>query len=64
MKTWTAEVYGRCFVVTADHVRLAVTMIEDDLISSNIINPIVENKDLVPLPTHHRYLRQLTPPER
>lgn len=53
MTTWTYSKDGVQAVVTADTVTLAA-----ELVSQKINKPI-EVTDLIPLPTHHRYVRIL-----
>ncbi len=54
MKTWTYRHNGQAAVVSADNIEMA----KHQLGAVGIFN--VKNEDLVPLPTHHRYARNLT----
>ncbi len=46
-------------VVTADDVKLAITMIETQLIQLGL-QQTIKPEQLIPLPTHHRHVRLLS----
>jgi glycerol-3-phosphate cytidylyltransferase-like family protein len=56
LKTWTYKNENTAVVVTADDVDLAIQLIERKLNSIGIYQKI-ERTQLIPCPTHHRYVR-------
>jgi hypothetical protein len=65
MKTWTCNSFKGYFsgetalVVTADDVKLAITMIETQLIQLGL-QQTIKPEQLIPLTTHHRHVRLLS----
>ena len=59
MTTWTYCNSTIAIVVTADNVDLAIEMINKELFERSITFLEVKREYLIPLPTHHRYLRTL-----
>ena len=58
MTTWTYKHKdGFVAVVTADNIELAKILLTEKLKESNMFYVNVKNEDLIPLPTHHRYIR-------
>jgi hypothetical protein len=57
LKTWTVSRSGFAIVVTAETVELAVRNI---IYETGIT---VANKELIPLPTHHRHVRFIPAPD-
>jgi hypothetical protein len=55
LKTWTVRCTDCAIVVTADDVDLAISNIQRQF------GITVRRSELIPLPTHHRYERMLTP---
>jgi hypothetical protein len=55
LKTWTVLCANCAIVVTADDVDLAIASIQKQF------GITVQCSELIPLPTHHRYARMLTP---
>jgi hypothetical protein len=55
LKTWTVRCADCAIVVTADDVDLAIASIQ------RRFGITVQRSELIPLPTHHRYARMLTP---
>lgn len=51
MNTWTLDKYGHHAFVAADNVELAIELLLQQGICGNT------PEDLVPVPTHHRYVR-------
>lgn len=64
LKTWTCNNFkghypvGTALIVTADNVDLAIDMIEAELERIGLPQTI-NREQLIPCPTHHRYLRIL-----
>lgn len=64
LKTWTCNNFkghwpvGTALVVTADNIDLAITLIEGKLKEIGL-EQTIQRTQLVPLPTHHRYIRVL-----
>ena len=59
MTTWTFSNSTIAIVVTADNVDLAIEMVNQALYARKIDDVKVKREDLIPLPTHHRYMRTL-----
>jgi hypothetical protein len=55
LKTWTVRCANCAIVVTADDIDLAIASIQKRY------GITVQRSELIPLPTHHRYARMLTP---
>jgi len=55
LKTWTVRCTDCAIVVTADDIDLAISNIQKQF------GITVQRSELIPLPTHHRYARMLTP---
>jgi molybdopterin-guanine dinucleotide biosynthesis protein A len=55
LKTWTVRCANCAIVVTANDVDLAISNIRKQF------GITVQRSELIPLPTHHRYARMLTP---
>jgi hypothetical protein len=55
LKTWTVRCTDCAIVVTADDVDLAISNIQRQF------GITVQRSELIPLPTHDRYARKLTP---
>ena len=65
LKTWTCNNFKghypvpTALVVTADNIELAVTMIEEELERQGL-QQTIQPEQLIPCPTHHRYVRILS----
>lgn len=57
MRTWTCNILGHSFVVTADNIGVAAHMVGCRLKELTGKPYTIYNQDLIPLPTHHRYIR-------
>lgn len=57
-KNWTDEV---AMVVSADHIDVAVSMVQERVDAAGL-DAKVGRENLIPLPTHHRYVRVLVKP--
>ena len=64
MTTWTCNSFaghwpvGTALVVTADNIELAIKLVEGKLAEEGLSQKI-KAEQLIPLPTHHRYVRIL-----
>jgi len=64
MQAWTCNCFegywpvGTAAVVIADNIDIAKSLLEDELSKSGLTQEI-QNEDLIPLPTKHRYVRIL-----
>lgn len=59
MKTWTCHIHGHSFVVTADDVDFARSLIVLELLRLKTPTAEVSRVNLIPLPTHHRHVRMI-----
>lgn len=64
MNTWTCNNFkghwpvGSALVVTADNIELAIMIVERKLREEGL-QQTIKPEQLIPLPTHHRYVRIL-----
>lgn len=64
MMTWTCNNFeghypvGRALIVTADNIELAIQLVEQELKTHGLPQKI-KPEQLIPYPTHHRYVRVL-----
>jgi len=64
MTTWTCNDFkghypvGTALIVSADNIKLAITLVEKELDRIGLPQTI-KPEQLIPCPTHHRYVRVL-----